>query len=251
MRELTLRAGSVLLVGLLCVLWWWASDVGLLQRAFVPNPLDAWDALIEGFTSGELAAQTGGTLLRMAEGWALAATAGVLLGALIGISPVTHTYLQPTLEFLRPLPASAIIPVAIAFFGLSPTMAVFVVAFGSIWPVLLSTVHGFTSVDTRLYDVAACLEMPRYAVVGKIALPNAAADILAGCRLSLTTALILSVVCEMLAAQTGLGTAILLAARAFRSADVFAGVAVLGAVGLSIELGLTLVERWFIRWRHT
>ncbi len=249
-RELSLRAASVALVFLLCLAWWWGSVGGLFHRAFVPNPLDAWSALVAGFRDGPLAAETAGTLLRMIEGWLLATLFGIAIGAAIGISPAARAYLQPSLEFLRPLPASAIIPVAIALFGLSPSMALCVIAFGSIWPVLLSTLHGFAAAEPRLYEVGRCLRLSRYEIVTKIVLPGATADILAGLRLSLTTALILSVVCEMLAAQTGLGTAILMAARSFHSADLFAGIAVLGVIGLAIDAVLSLAERRILRWRH-
>jgi ABC-type nitrate/sulfonate/bicarbonate transport system permease component len=250
-RGLSLRTASVILVVALCGAWWWGAASGTFNRAFVPDPRDVWTALADGFRYGELGAQTAGTLWRMAQGWFLAAVSGVAVGAVIGISPAARAYLQPTLEFLRPLPASAVIPVAIALFGLAPSMALFVIAFGSIWPVLLSTVHGFASTEPRLYEVGSCLQMSRAEVIWKIALPSAMADILAGIRLSLTTALILAIVTEMLAAQTGLGTAILLASRAFRAPEIFAGVAVLGMIGLSIEYLLTWIETGLLRWRRT
>jgi sulfonate transport system permease protein len=79
----------------------------------------------------------------MLAGWLLASLLGVALGALIGASAAVRQWLQPMLEFLRPLPASAVLPLAIALFGLSPGMVLFVVAFGAMWPVLLATLHGF------------------------------------------------------------------------------------------------------------
>jgi ABC-type nitrate/sulfonate/bicarbonate transport system permease component len=250
-KGVSLRAASFVLVVALCAVWWWGTETGIFNRAFVPNPLDVWTALVAGFREGELASQTAGTLVRMAQGWLLAAVLGVAIGSVIGMAPAARAYLQPTLEFLRPLPASAVIPVSIALFGLAPSMALFVIAFGSIWPVLLSTVHGFASTEPRLYEVGNCLQMSRLEVIRKIALPSALADILAGIRLSLTTALILAIVTEMLAAQTGLGTAILLASRAFRAPEIFAGVAVLGLIGLGIDYLLTWIEASVLRWRRT
>ena len=164
----------------------------------------------------------------MVYGWFAASVAGIALGAMIGSSKWMRSYVAPSLELLRPLPVSAIIPVAIAFFGLSQGMALFVIAFGAIWPMLLATIHGFAAVEPRLYEVARSLHMSRLAVIFKIALPSASPDILSGMRLSLTVALILSVVCEILAGLDGLGHWILLSARSFRSADLFAGVILLG-----------------------
>jgi ABC-type nitrate/sulfonate/bicarbonate transport system permease component len=155
------------------------------------------------------------------------------------------------LELMRPLPASAIVPVVIAFVGLSPAMVLIVVVFGSVWPVMLATVHGFASVEPRLHEVSRVLGLSRAAQLWKIGLPNALPDALAGMRVALTVALILAVVGEMLASQQGLGTAILLAARSFRSADLFAGVVLLGGIGLISNSLLSAVEHRALRWKHT
>ena len=202
-----------------------------------------------GFTRGDLLSKLEGTLAHMVLGWIVASLLGVALGAFIGSSARARTFIGPTLEFLRPLPASAIIPVAIAIFGLTPSMAVGVIAFGSIWPMLLSTVHGFANVEPALLEVARALHMSRLAVAFKIALPSASPDILAGLRLGLTVALILSVVCEMIAGLDGLGAWELLAARAYRSPDIFAGVIVLGAIGLCANAALSQIEVRALRWR--
>ena len=98
----------------------------------------------------------------MFGGWLAASIAGVALGALIGSSKAAREYIGPTLEFLRPLPASAVIPVAIAMFGLTPQMALGVIAFGSIWPVLLATMHGFAAVEPRLIEVERALGLTRW-----------------------------------------------------------------------------------------
>ncbi len=230
-------------------LWQVVANLRLVSPVFLPGPDRAWAALVRGFGSGELLAKLLGTLQHMALGWLLASIAGIVLGALIGSSRAMRAYVAPMLEFLRPLPASAIIPVAIALFGLTQGMALFVIAFGSIWPLLLATIHGFAAVEPRLYEVARALHMSRLAVIFKIGLPSASPDILAGMRLSLTVALILSVVCEMLAGLDGLGHWVLLSARSFRAADLFAGVILLGAIGYVTAQGMSLAERRFLRWR--
>ena len=158
---------------------------------------------MEGLTEGELLLFTWATVSRMVLGWALASLFGVALGAVIGLSSTARAYMQPTLEFIRPLPASALLPLAISVFGLSPTMVLSVVAFGAMWPVLLATVHGFASVPAQLQEVARCLQLSRSAYAIKIGLPNAMPDIFAGMRLSLTVSLIVSVVGEMIASQPG------------------------------------------------
>lgn len=233
-------------------LWWLASHGGWVSRVFLPTPEATWGSLLEGLgTGGELSAFTASTLGRMLLGWLLASLLGVALGVLVGSSATARQWLQPTLEFIRPLPASAVMPLAISIFGLSASMVMAVVAFGAMWPVLLATVHGLASVHVRLQEVAAALQLPRSQFIWKIGLPNAMPDILSGMRLSMTVSLIVSVVGEMIASQAGLGQAILLAARSFRASELFAGIVLLGAIGFASNAVLALAERRLLAWQHT
>jgi len=138
----------------------------------------------------------------------------------------------------------------VAFLGLTGTMVLVVIAIGSIWPVLLATVHGVSSVEPRLVEVGQSLRLNRFKTMWKITLPNAQADILAGMRIGLTVALILAVIGEMLTSENGLGWYVLQAARAYHSADLFAGVIVLGIIGLVSNLALQEIERYVLRWKR-
>jgi sulfonate transport system permease protein len=240
---------SVVLAGFMA-LWWLASHQQWVSKVFLPTPEAAIASLRSGLDGGELATQTAETVIRMLQGWLLACVAGVLLGALIGTSRAARIWLQPTLEFVRPLPASAIMPLAISIFGLGGNMVLFVVAFGAMWPVLLSTLHGFASVEPRLSEVAAALQLPRFEFVRKVGLPSAMPDILAGMRLSMTVSLIVAVVGEMIASQPGLGQAILLAARSFRASELFAGIAILGLIGFAANALLAAAEMKMLKWQQ-
>lgn len=239
----------------LVALWWLASHGQWISKVFLPTPEATLNSLGEGLnlmgqTGGELAAFTRDTVQRMLLGWLLASVAGVMLGAVIGISASARAWILPTLEFIRPLPASAIMPLAISIFGLSPGMVLFVVAFGAMWPVLLATIYGFANVGASLRDVAAALQISKIAFVLKIGLPSAMPDILAGMRLSLTIALIVAVVGEMIASQSGLGQAILMAARSFRSSELFAGIVLLGLIGFISNALLAQAERRLLQWQN-
>ena len=251
--------GSLGVLLALVTLWWVASNAGWVSRVFLPTPQATFASLLEGLNlsgdstnagKGELLAFTQATVGRMVEGWLLASLFGVVLGAAIGVSPAVRAWVQPTLEFIRPLPASALLPLAISIFGLNPGMVLFVVAFGAMWPVLLATVHGFAAVEPRLAEVARCLQMSRAAYIWKMGLPNAMPDILAGMRLALTIALIVAVVGEMIASQSGLGQAILLAARAFRASDLYAGIVLLGLIGFVSNALLAFAEQRLLRWQQ-
>ena len=237
-------------VGLLFVLLWHlVAQARLVSPVFLPGPERVWDALVYGLTEGDLTIKTLRTIERMIFGWLLASMIGILIGAMIGVSDTARAYCEPTLEFLRPLPASAMMPVAIVLLGLSDSMVLAVIAFGALWPMLLATVHGFAAVEPRLYQVSRALGLSYSAVIWKIALPSAMPDILAGMRIGLTIALILAVVGEMLASRPGLGQAILLAARSFQSADLYAGVVLLGLIGYASGTLLSVVEQHLLRWR--
>lgn len=229
--------------------WQLAADLRWISPVFFPGPDRAWAALVAGLRSGELGPNIASTVERMFYGWFVASVAAIALGALIGVSARAREYLGPTLEFIRPLPASAIVPLTIALVGLSDAMVLIVITFGAVWPILLATVHGFAAVEPRLYEVSHALRLSRWDVITKIALPSAMPDILAGMRIGLTVSLILTVVGEMLASRDGLGMWILLAARSFRSAELFSGVIVLGLIGYASAQLLGLVERRLLRWR--
>ena len=200
-------------------LWWFASHGEWVSRVFMPTPEATWESLLKGFSNevgadaADLRVASWQTFVRMLLGWGLASLIGVALGTLIGMSVVARQWIAPTLEFLRPLPASAVLPLAISIFGLSSGMVLFVVSFGAMWPVLLATVQGLANVEPRLREVA---------VVG-----------------------------EMIASQPGLGQAILLAARSFRASELFAGIVLLGLIGFVSNAALAFAERRLLRWQQT
>ncbi len=243
------RLGSFLVGAFFIAVWQLLANAHLISPVYLPGPDRTWGALVRGFASGAFPDQVWNTVQRMLLGWLLASLAGIIIGACIGLSRPARAYLGPTLEFLRPLPASAVVPLGIVLFGLSDNMVLSVIAFGALWPTLLATVHGFAAVEPCLYEVSRALGMTRLAVIWKIALPSSLPDILSGMRLSLTVSLILAVVGEMLASRPGLGSGILIAARTFHSPDLYAGVVLLGALGYITAQALFAIEARLLRWR--
>jgi sulfonate transport system permease protein len=241
--------GALGFAAALLIVWQVLADHKLISPVFFPPPSRTFAELWYQIAHGLLWEPLGATALKMFYGWALASLLGVALGAAIGSSRTAREFLNPSLEFMRPLPASAIIPVAILFFGLTNRMATAVIAFGAVWPVLLAAVHGFVTVEPQLTEVAAALRLSRAEFLFKVAVPSALPDILAGARVSLGIALILAVVTEMQASQPGLGQNILLAQRSYRSPELYANVVVLGALGFTINRMLLAVERRALRWR--
>lgn len=244
-------AGSwgVFLCGL--SLWWLATHSGWVSRAFLPTPEAALQSLWRGLIHGDLARQSLETVLRMTGGWLIGGAMGVALGALIGMSDRARRWSGPTLEFCRPLPASAVLPLGTALFGLSSSMVLGVVALGAMWPVLLATLQGMASVPAALRDVAQGLSLGRGAYLRKIALPHALPDIVAGLQLALAVALIVSVVGEMTVTQNGLGQTIVTAPRAYQSSELMAGILLLSGVGVASNALLGAARRRLLRGRPT
>ena len=130
-------------------------------------------------------------------------------------------------------------------------MLLVVIGFGALWPTLLATVNGFATVKPRLEEVSRLLGMSRRKFIFSVALPNAMPEALAGMRLSLTIALILSVTGEILSGSDGLGRWVMLQARGFRTPDLFAGVLLFGVIGYLSAQIVTYLERRLLRWRAT
>lgn len=236
-------------VAFLLLAWETVCRVTGVSPVLLPAPSRIWSALTGGVQNGQFLAQTQSTVGRMMIGWLVASLIGVLLGLLIGTAPKVRPYLEPTLELIRPMPSSAIVPVAIAILGLTQGMVVFVICFGAVWPVMLNTIQGVGSVEPRLREVSRVLGLTRLQFIVKIALPNALPSVLAGMRLSIGTALILTVVGEMIASQPGVGQGMIIAARSFRSADLYAGLFILCLIGILSSSLLQVAERRLLAYR--
>ncbi|WP_397474454.1 ABC transporter permease [Pusillimonas sp.] len=243
------RLGAIAFAVFLLAIWQLLAALEVISPLFFPSPARTLGELWSQIVNGQIWSPFFSTVLRMFYGWVVASLLGVVLGALIAGSLISKRLFAPILEFLRPMPASAIIPVAILAFGLSNTMSTAVIAFGSIWPVLLAAVQGFSSVEPRLLEMADAMRMTAWDRFRKVSLPSAMPDILAGARVGLAIALILAVVTEMQASLPGLGQSILMAQRSYRTPELYAGVVMLGVIGFGASMLLQWIERRILRWR--
>ena len=234
-RTIAIYAGAVLFAAITLWLWQLFVDRRIFSAVFVASPSSIIEALLSSVTGGALWKSFGATVSRLIFGWLLGALLGLGLGTAIGHAPNVLVYLRPMLAFFRRLPAAVFIPPALLLVGPSESMAVMVIAFGVMWPVLLAALDGFTSVEPQLHEVAASLEFGWRDELQKFALPAALPGILAGARMSLALALILTLVVEMQADSVGMGNFLLLAQRSFRAPDLYAGIVVLGVLGLVLR----------------
>lgn len=189
------------------------------------------------------------SLARLLAGWGLAVVVGVAAGTLIGLSARLRDYVEPSADFLRAIPPPALLPLFIVLFGIGDAMKVAIIAFGVVWPILLNTADGVASVEPLQRQTARAYRIGRADELLRVVLPAAAPRIMAGMRVSLSIAVILMVVSEMVATLNGVGFELLQAQRSFRTLDVWAGIVLLGLIGYGLNALLALVEARALRWQ--
>jgi NitT/TauT family transport system permease protein len=192
------------------------------------------------------------TLHAWAVGLALATLISVPIGILIGTSELTYKMTSPLIEFMRPIPSVALIPLGILLWGQGFSMKVILVAYAATWPILFNTVYGVHDVDPIAVETARCFGLKQTAILRRICLPSAAPFIFTGIRISAAIGLIVVIGAELLAsADSGIGSYILFVSLNGGQMDsVLAGAAIAGIVGAMINSALGLIDRRFFGWRY-
>lgn len=190
------------------------------------------------------------SLGRLLAGWAGAVAVGVTMGTFVGLSATARDYLGPTMSFLRAIPPPALLPLFIVLLGIGDGMKAAVIGFGAVWPILLNTADGVASVEPLQRDTARAYRIGFRDQLVRIILPAAAPKIFAGLRISLSIAVILMVISEMIATVDGVGFALVQAQRSFRTLDVWAAILVLGIIGFALNAALAAVEGRALRWHR-
>jgi ABC-type nitrate/sulfonate/bicarbonate transport system permease component len=188
------------------------------------------------------------SLVRIALGWAIAAITGVAAGIVVGRSKVISRLVNPVLQFLRSTPGPALIPVFLVMLGTGSTMRVALIAFGSVWPVLLNTIDGVQSVDVVQLETARAFGLPLGARLRHVVLPAAMPRIFAGLRIALSLAIILMVVSEFVASTDGLGHAIFAAENAYLLPDMWAGIVLVGILGCGLNALFVAIDYRALFW---
>jgi len=200
--------------------------------------------------SGELPRDALTSLSRVAGGFAIGAGLALPLGLAMGANPVAYALLNPLVQLLRPIPPIAFIPLAILWFGLGNPPAFFLISLGAFFPVLLNTIAGVRSVEAVYLRAARNLGASGWTLFTRVVLPAAMPYVLAGLRIGIGVAFIVVIVAEMIAVNAGLGYRILEAREYFWSDKVIAGMITIGLAGLGIDLGMSRLNGWLLRWHH-
>ncbi len=200
--------------------------------------------------SGELIGDLWASFYRVFLGFAIGAGLALPIGLLMGASNKIYDYCNPTFQILRPIPPIAFIPLAILWFGLGNPPAVFLIALGAFFPVLMNTVVGVRAVDNIYIRAAKNLGASPYVMFTRVILPAATPYILSGVRIGIGTGFICMIVAEMIAVNSGLGYRILEAREYFWSDKIIAGMFTIGLLGLAIDTVVSRLNNYLLRWHR-
>lgn len=216
----------------------------------MPSPKRTAAALGELVSSGELSAHVKISLLRIGQGFMLAAGLAIPGGILVASFPGFGDYVLPTLEFLRQIPPVAWIPVFILLLGIGELTKLAVIVYAAFFPIFVNTILGMTQIDHQYWEVARLLQFSRREILGELILPAAAPSLIAGLRLGLSNSWRALVAAEMLAAFSGLGYMLMAARSLVRMEEMFIGIATIGLLGLLFDWGWKALEKYLLVWRN-
>lgn len=188
------------------------------------------------------------TLATFAIGYAIAILVGIAGGVLLASSNGMYRFFSPLLEFLRALPAIAIVPAFISALGIDMTMRISVVAFASVWPVLLNTIDGVRGVDSTVKDTARVFRVGGRERLLRVTLPGASPQIFAGVRVGLALSLIVVIVTEMVVSAEGVGAFARAAQYSFDLPGMWTAILLMGVVGFLLNKSFDLLERRVLKW---
>lgn len=252
-----LQRGGLLLVSIgtiavLIALWSLAAAYGLVSSVFLPSPWLVAKALFtvtfSGFVDSTLAEHTLASLGRIFGALATSIVIGVPVGLVIGTSRVGKAVLDPIVEFLRPLPPLAYLPLIIIWIGIGEASKITVIALAMLPPIILSTASGVKAAPADFINAARSFGATRLQVLVSVVLPGAVPSILTGVRIALGAGWSTLVAAELVAANRGLGFMIQSAAQFLVTDIVIGGIIVIAAIAFLLEIVARLIEHYFVPW---
>lgn len=216
--------------------------LGSDDSTYFPRP-STWVSEVAALArSGELLEALAATAQTFILGLLIATAVGAVIGVLVGGIPWVDRMLGPTLEFVRAIPSSAKVPVAVILLGYGTSMKLVVVVIATIWPVLLSTRSGMREMNPILRDVAKTLHLGRRQNIQKIIIPSLLASVMTGVRVSTPITLIVTLVVEIITQVNGLGGSLAIAQQYYNSSLAFGLVALTAALALLVNIGIAMIN---------
>lgn len=239
------RALALLVAGLVTplVAWWLLAASGWVEPVFLPGPLQVLDRLHTWVADGELWTDIGISTMRVVAGWALSAVIALPLGLFIGSFRSVQSLLEPLTDFIRYMPAVAFVPLVMVWVGIDEGAKVAVIFIGTFFQMVLMFAEDVRRVPMAQIEAAQTMGATRKEVIEQVIVPSAKPALLDTLRVTMGWAWTYLVVAELVAAQSGLGYAILKAQRFLQTDKIFAGILLIGVMGLLIDQAMRALHR--------
>lgn len=246
------RSITLLTVAALLSLWWLASALALVPPLFLPSPvavLQKFKAVaIDGFVDATLWQHAFTSVGRVFAALLLAIASAIPVGILIGLSPRVRAVFDPLIEFYRPIPPLAYLPLIVIWFGIGELSKVLLIYLAIFAPLAIATLHGVRRVDQNRLRAAQTLGASRWQLIRFVILPSAVPDVLTGIRIGLGVGWSTLVAAELIAATRGLGFMIQSAAQFLVTDVVIMGILVIALIASGFEYGLRWLQRKYVPW---
>jgi len=225
--------------------------LGLVDEAYFPPTSRIADALADELSDGTFWTALGDTLTGWGLGLLIASTAGIVAGVAISVVPYLRDATASTIEFLRPIPSVALIPLAVLLYGTELRSVLLLVVYASFWQVLIQVLYGVQDLDPVAEETARSYGLGTWARIRHVLWPTALPYVMTGVRLAAAVALILAVTAELVIGAPGLGQRIAVAQNSQAVPEMYALVVVTGLLGLLINVGARTVERRALAWHQS
>jgi ABC-type nitrate/sulfonate/bicarbonate transport system permease component len=233
------------------LLWELVPRVGIVEPRFLPPASEVIAALITDFGLTAFWVAVGETMLAWAIGLVMAIVLAVVLGFIIGSSMFLRKFTNSTVEFLRPIPSVALIPLAVLLFGVKIESTLMLVVYASFWQVFIQVLYGVADVDNVAMQTAKSYGLGTMARVRHVVFPTALPYLMTGIRLAASVALILAITAELVIGSPGLGREIALAQSGGAISGMYALVLATGLIGVVINLVMRFIERKTLSWHSS
>jgi ABC-type nitrate/sulfonate/bicarbonate transport system permease component len=243
-RDIVLGIIPILLIG---ALWQGIVSFGYAPPSLLPPPGEVFVRLAQQLTGSDFLEQAGATLLRLFVGFTIAVVFGVGIGLMAAVHRGVDAVVRPLVRVLAPVPKVALYPALLLLLGFDHASKIALVAADALFPILLSTYYGASTIEQKLIWSALAAGTPPRQLLYKVVLPAALPSILTGCRIGLVISCIVVFLAEMISSTDGLGYLLVRAARSFQTVDMFVPLISISLLGLILNAAFHSVRKVLLR----
>ncbi len=233
------------------VIWQLVPTLGIVDARFLPYATDTLAQLASEARTGDFWVDVRDTMTSWALGLVIATALAVVLGTIIGLVPFLRRATHTMVEFLRPIPSVALIPLAILLYGYRIQAALLIIVFAAFWQVFIQVLYGVADVDAVARDTARSFGLSRASRFKNLVFPTTLPYLMTGVRLAAAVALILAVTAEMTISNPGIGRSIVLAHSNGNFVQLYALVITTGLLGLGVNIVFRMIERRALSWHQS